>query len=108
MRGGEVDVPEFGALLKKMDGVEKSVRRVLIDFGDDASASALPDVALEVAAEVELHAGGEPFGEADDAAIAADKQSLGGLGDGATVVRDPGSLHGHAEADAVALPETIR
>jgi len=107
VRRGELNVPEIGARVDQMDGVEKIVGRVLIDFGDDASARAFPDIAIEVAAEVEFHASRELFGEAKDAAIAADEQGFGGFGDSASVGRDPGSFHGHAEADAVTLPETI-
>ena len=90
-----------------MDGVEKMVGRVLIDFSDDASAGAFPHVAIEVAAEVEFLAHGEFFGEADDASVAADEQRFGGFGLCAAVERDPGGFQGHAKADAVALPETI-
>ena len=107
VRGGEIDVPKIRARVDKMNGIEKSVGRILIDFGDDAGASAFPDVAIEVAAKVELHAGGKLFGEAEDAAIAADQQGFGGFGGGAALRSDPRSFHGHAEADAVALPETI-
>jgi hypothetical protein len=105
--GGEVDVPEVGARLEKMNGVEESVGRVLIDFGDDASAGGFPDVAIDVAAEVEFHAGRELFGEAEDAAIAADEQGFGGFREGVALVRDPRSLHRHAEADTVTLPKSI-
>jgi len=107
MQGGEVDVPEFGAGVDEMDGVEKMIGRVLIDFGDDAGPGAFPHVAIEVAAEVEFLSHGEFFSEADNAAIAADEQRFGGFGESAAVGRDPGSFQGHAEADAVALPETI-
>ena len=107
VKGGEFDIPEVGARLENMDGVEKSVRGVLIDFGDDASASVFPDVAVDVAAEVEFLTHGKLFGETENAAIAADEQSFGGFGESAAVGRDPGSFQGHAEADAVALPETI-
>ena len=107
MQGGEVDVPEFGAGVDEMDGVKKMIGRVLIDFGDDASAGAFPHIAFEVAAEVEFLAHGQFFGEADNAAIAADEQRFGGFGESAAVGRDPGSFQGHAEADAVALPESI-
>ena len=107
VKGGEVDIPEFGARVDEMDGVEKMIGRILIDFGDDASAGGFPHVAIEVAAEVEFLAHGKFFGEADDAAIAADEQRFGGFGDSAAVRRDPRCFQGHAEADAVALPETI-
>ena len=83
------------------------IGRVLIDFGDDAGACVFPHVAIEVASEVEFLAHGKLFGKTDDAAISADEQRFGGFGLGAAVGRDPGSLQGHAEADAVALPETI-
>ncbi len=83
------------------------IGRVLIDFGDDASAGAFPHVALEIAAEVEILAHGKFFGEADDAAVAADEQRFGGCGLRTAVGSDPGSFQGHAEADAVTLPETI-
>ncbi len=107
VRSGEVDVPEIGARLDEMNCVKKMIGRILIDFGDDAGASAFPDVAIEVTAEVEFLSHGEFFGEAEDAAIAADEHGFGSFGEGATVGRDPGSFHGHAEADAVTLPETI-
>ena len=90
-----------------MNGVEEMIGRVLVDFGDDAGTGAFPHVAIEMAAEVELVASGKFFGQAEDAAIAADEQGFGGLRESAAVERDPRSLHGHAEADAVTLPKTI-
>jgi hypothetical protein len=108
VRGGEVDVPKVGAQVDEMNGVEEMIGRVLVDFSDDAGASVFPDVAIKVAAEVELLAGGKFFGEAQDAAIAADEHSFGGLRESPAIERDPRSLHGHAEADAVALPKSVR
>ena len=107
VRGGEVDIPKIRARLKNMDGVEKVVGRVLVDFGDDAGAGVFPVVAVEVAAEVEFLAHGKSFGEAEDAAIAADEQSFGVLREGGAIERDPRCLDGHAESHAVTLPESI-
>src|SRR6266404_2062571 len=104
VQGGEFDVPEFGARVDEVDGIKKMIGRVLIDFGDDASAGAFPHVALEIAAEVEILAHGKFFGEADDAAVAADEQRFGSCGLRTAVGSDPGSFQGHAEADAVTLP----
>src|SRR5713101_10046894 len=73
------DVPEVGAGIENVDGVNKVVRRVLVDFRDDAGAGALPVVAILVAAEVQLLAGGKFFVQAHDAAIAADEQCFGGV-----------------------------
>jgi len=103
----EVNVPEIGARINKMDGVEEVIGRVLVDFGDDACAGVFPEFALEIAAEVELLTHGKLFGEAEDAAIAADEHGFGGLRDGLAAGRDPGSFHGHAEADAVTLAEAV-
>src|SRR5229473_898014 len=77
MKGREFDAPEVRAGIKNVDGVNKVMRWVLVDFGDDARASALPVVAILVAAEVQLLAGGKFFVQAHDAAIAADEQCLG-------------------------------
>ncbi len=107
VRGGEVDAPEVSARIKKMDGVEEVIRRILVDFGEDAGASVLPVVAVEKAAEVELLAGGELFGEAEDAAVAADEQGFGRLREGGAGWRNPGGLHRYAETDTITLPESI-
>jgi hypothetical protein len=107
VRGGEVNVPELGARVDEMNGVKEMVGRVLIDFSDDAGASAFPDVALEIAAEVKFLGDRKFFGEADDAAVAADEESFGGFGESAAVGRDPGSFQGHTEADAVTLAKAI-
>ncbi len=74
--GGEVDVPEVGARIEKMDGVEEMIGRILVDFGEDAGASVFPIIAVKIAAEVEFLAGVELFGEAEDAAIAADEHGF--------------------------------
>ena len=50
MRRREVNVPEIGARVEKMNGVQEIVGRVLVDFGDDASAGVLPMVAFDAAA----------------------------------------------------------
>ena len=107
VRGREVDVPKVGARVGEMDGVEEMIGRVLVDFGDDAGASIFPNVAIEMAAEVELVAHGKFFSQAQDAAIAADEHGFGSLRESLAVERNPRSFHGHAEADAVTLPETI-
>ena len=89
VRGGEVDVPKVRARLDEMNGIEEMIGRVLVDFGDDAGATGFPIVAFEMAAQVEFLTHGEFFGEADDAAIAADKQGFGGFPKGLAVERDP-------------------
>src|SRR5947207_3233956 len=81
VRGRELDVPEVGARVKNMDGVEKVVRRVLVDFGDDAGAGVFPLVAIEAAAEVELLAHGTLLRQAEHAAITAGEQGFGDLRD---------------------------
>src|SRR6266852_21874 len=106
VRGGEVDVPEIGAGIKNVKGVEEVIGRILVDFGDHARAGVFPMIAFEVAAQVELLTDGKLFGEAEDAAIAADEQGFRRQREGDAGGRDPRSLHGHAEADAVALPES--
>ena len=56
---------------------------------------------------MEFLAGGELFGQAENAAIAADEQSLGALREGVSGGRDPRCLDGHAESHAVALTQSI-
>jgi hypothetical protein len=107
VREREVDVPKVGARVDEMNGVEEMIGRVLVDFSDDAGASVFPDVAIKMATEVELLAGGKFFGQAQDAAIAADEHGFGGLGESAAIERDPRSLHGHAETDAVTLAKSV-
>jgi len=53
-----------------MNGVKEVIGRVLVDFGDDAGAGALPVIAFEIAAQVELLAHREFLGQTEDAAIA--------------------------------------
>ncbi len=108
MRSREVDVPEVGAPLEKMNSVEEVIGRVLVDFGNDASAGVFPMITFETTAEVEFLADGEFLDEAQDAAVAADEQGLGSLRAGDAVGGGPGGLHRHAETHAVALPESIR
>ena len=103
----EVNVPKLGAGIENVNGVEKVIGRVLVNFGDDTGASVFPEFAFEVAAEVELLAHGKLFREAKNAAITADEHGFGDLGDGLPIGRDPGSFHGHAEADAVTLAEAV-
>ncbi len=107
VRSREVDVPEVGAQIENMNGVEEVIGRVLVDFGDDAGAGVLPVIAFEMAAQVELLAGGKFIGQAKNAAIAADEQGFGVLRDGEAGGRDPRCLDGHAESHAVTLPESI-
>src|SRR5260370_12910468 len=108
MKGRKFDAPEVRAGIKNVDGVNKVMRWVLVDFGDDARASALPVVAILVAAEVQLLAGGKFFVQAYDAAIAADEQCFGGGLDDGAGRSGPRRLDRYAQADAVTLPETIR
>jgi len=103
VRSGEVDVPEVGARIENMNGVKEVIGRVLVDFGDDTGAGLLPVVAFEVAAQVEFLAHGKFFGQAEDAAIAADEQRLGVVRDGDASRREPRYLDGHAESHAVAF-----
>ena len=58
-------------------------------------------------AKVQLLAGGELFGEAEDPAVAADQQGFRGLRDGRAACGHPGSLERHPEADAVTLAEIV-
>src|SRR5260370_26474527 len=74
MRRGEVDVPKVGARVKDVNGIEKVVRRVLVDLGDHAGAGFFPVVAIEVAAEMELLAPREFLREAKNTAVAASEQ----------------------------------
>lgn len=106
VRCWEFDVPEVGAGIEKVDGVKESIG-LLVDFGDNACTGAFPDVAVLVAAEMEFLAGGEFFGEAQNAAIPADEQGFGGLLESGACGRGPGGFHGHAEADTVTLAESI-
>ena len=107
VRGGEVDVPEVGVRIENMNGVKEVIGRVLVDFGDHAGARAFPGVSFEVAAQVELLSHREFLVQAEDAPIAADEQGFHGLCQGGAGGRDPRGLHGHAEVDAVTLPESI-
>ena len=106
VRGGKVDVPEVGTRFEKMNGVDKAFE-VLIDFGDDARAGIFPVIAFEAAAEVKLLAGFEFLVDAQDAAVAADQQRFSGLRKGGAGGSGPRSFQGHAEADAVTLPEAV-
>src|SRR5437763_1904331 len=74
---------------------------------DDAGARAFPSVSFEVAAQVELLSHREFLVQAEDTPIAADEQGFRGLCKGGAGGRDPRGLHGHAEVDAVTLPESI-
>jgi len=107
VRSWEVDVPEVGARIENMNGVKEVIGRVLVDFGDYAGAGALPVIAFEIAAQVELLAHGEFLGQAEDAAIAADEQGFGVLREGDAGGREPRCLDRHAEPHAVTLPESI-
>ncbi len=107
VRSGEVDVPEVGVRIENMNGVKEVIGRVLVDFGDDAGAGALPVIAFEIAAQVELLAHREFLGQTEDAAIAADEQGFGVLREGDASGREPRRLDGHAESHAVTLPESI-
>jgi hypothetical protein len=64
-------------------------------------------IAVQVAAEVEFLASGDAFGEAEDAAVAADEKCFSRLGNGSAVRGDPRCLDGHAEAHAVTLSQAI-
>src|SRR6266853_1462059 len=108
VRSGEVDVPEVGARIENMNGVKEVIGRVLVDFGDDAGAGALPVIAFEIAAQVELLTHGKFFGQAEDAAIAADEQRFGVVRDGDASGGEPRYVDGHAKSHAVALAESIR
>ena len=90
-----------------MNRVEEAIG-FLVDFGDDARARALPLVALALAAQMEFLTHGEFFGEAQDAAVAADEQSLRGLFERGTAASDPRCLDGQAESHAVTLAEAVR
>jgi len=83
------------------------IGRVLVDFGDYAGAGALPVIAFEIAAQVELLAHGEFLGQAEDAAIAADEQGSAFCVEGDAGGREPRCLDRHAEPHAVTLPESI-
>ena len=62
VRSREVDAPKIGTRVEKMDGVEKVIGWILVDFGDDAGAGVFPEVAIEMTAEVELVAHGKFLG----------------------------------------------
>src|SRR6266403_1386048 len=79
----------------------------MVDFGDDARTRALPLVALALAAQMEFLTHGELFGEAQDAAVAADEQSLRCLLERGAAACDPRCLDGHAERHAVTLAEAV-
>jgi len=107
VKSGEVDAPEVGVRIENMNGVKEVIGRVMVDFGDDAGARAFPGVSFEVAAQVELLSHREFLVQAEDTPIAADEQGFRGLCKGGAGGRDPRGLHGHAEVDAVTLPESI-
>jgi len=108
VRGGELDVPEIGAGIKNVNGVEEVVGRVLVDFGDDAGAGVFPLVAIKAAAEVKLLPHGELFGQAEDAAVAAYEQGFDVLRDRGAGAGNPRCLDRHAESYAVTLAEAVR
>src|SRR5229473_4357212 len=108
MRRGEIDVPKVGARVKDVNRIEEVVRRVLVDLGDHAGAGFFPVVAIEVAAEMELLAHREFFGEAKNTAVAAYEQGFNVLRESVTRRRDPRCLNRHAESHAVTLPESVR
>src|SRR5437879_615942 len=58
----ELDIPEFGARVEKMNGVKEMIGRVLVNFSDDAGAGVFPEFALEMAAEMDFLAHGKLFG----------------------------------------------
>ncbi len=58
VRSREVDVPEVGTRIEKMNGVKEVIGRILVDFGDDAGAGVFPMIAFESATEVKLLADG--------------------------------------------------
>jgi hypothetical protein len=103
----KINVPKLGAGIEEMNGIEKMIGRVLVNFRDHAGASVFPEFAFKAAAEVELLAHGKFFREAEDAAIAADEHGFGHLSDRVALRRDPGGFHGHAEADAVTLAKAV-
>ena len=80
-QGRELDIPEFGARIEKMNGVKEMIGRVLVNFGDDAGAGVLPEFAFEMPAKMDFLAHGKLLGKAKDAAIAADEHGFGDLSD---------------------------
>ncbi len=77
-RRREFDVPEIGANIENVDGVEEAFG-FLVDFSDDAGADGFDLIAFKLALESELLALEELCGNADDSAIAADKEGLSHL-----------------------------
>jgi hypothetical protein len=102
----KVDLPEVRAGIENVNRVEEAIR-FLVDFGDDARAGALEIVAFSLAAQVEFLTHGDFFGEAQNAAVAADEQSFRGLLERGAGTGDPGCLDGHAEGHAVTLAEAV-
>ena len=103
----EVNVPEIVARLENVYGVEKSIR-ILIDFGNHARPRILPLVAFCESPQMELLARFQLFGEAQHPPIAADQERLDRLRERSALHRSPGCFDGHAEADTIALAQSIR
>jgi len=102
MRRREFDVPEIGARLKNVNGVEEAFG-FAIDFRDDASADGFDAVAFERTLERDFLALGKFFVNLQNAAVAAYEKGLrensayhpGGI--------HPGDFERYAERDAIAL-----
>src|SRR5581483_1079529 len=71
-RSREIDIPEVGARIGDVDGINKAVG-LAIDLGHDACAGGFILLAIALAFQRKLLAGEKFFGELDDAAIAADE-----------------------------------
>jgi len=102
MRRREFDVPEIGARLENVNGVEEAFG-FAIDFRDDASADGFDAVAFERTLERDFLALGKFFVNLQNAAVAAYEKGLrensayhpGGI--------HPGDFERYAERDAIAL-----
>jgi len=102
MRRREFDVPEIGARLENVNGVEEAFG-FAIDFRDDASADGFDAVAFERTLERDFLALGKFFVNLQNAAVAAYEKGLC-----ENSAHDPGGIHPggferHAERDAIAL-----
>ena len=73
----ECDVPKVRLGMKNMDGVNKVVRRFLVEFCDDTGGGALPLFTVQGAAQMQFLVGRKPIVQANAAAIAAHKQRIG-------------------------------
>ena len=102
---GEFDVPEIRPRLRDLNRVQKSIR-LLIDLRHYARPRGLDHIAFHPP-QRNLLSRCQFFVQAQHSAISADQQRLRDVLYGRSVARCPRCFHGHPEADAIALPQSV-